>query len=379
MTTETENAPAVKASPKTISTLLEAPSFKEAVAKSLPKHLTADRFVRVAVTAIARTPKLALCTRESLFACLYQLSAFGLEPDGRRAHLIPFEDKRNNKIICTVIVDYKGLAELVYRSGVVSYLHADVVREGDVFEFSKGELRQHVPWFLRRDAERPESAGTIFAAYALARMKDSSEKAEVLALSEVMSIRDNSQGWRAFKAGYAKQSPWDPKNPVSEQEMMKKTAFRRLTKWLPLSPEIRDAVESEDIIHGAPIDIEIEKVNGVNTRRVVQPASTNVIEYEAAAEAPEELPTVPADDAPSAEADMARAAELNSGQPTLDDLRAFIKNNKISLSDAVIAMRTLKLIAEDGILDDLTPALIGDILADPENFLLAAKGKAVPA
>jgi phage RecT family recombinase len=193
------------------------------------------------------------CTQSSLFQCLLTCAQFGLEPDGRRAHLIPFENRKKKIVECQLIIDYKGLSELVYRSGVVSYLHSDVVRRGDIFDFSKGQLKDHVPHFLRKqdDQMKPPSAGLIYAVYSLARMKDGSEKCEVLALSEVLSIRDGSQGWRAFKAGFAKSSPWDPNNAVSEQEMMKKTAFRRLSKWLPISAEVRDLIEKDD----DPIDI----------------------------------------------------------------------------------------------------------------------------
>lgn len=251
--TTAASSPAVPAKPVnaaaaklTLRQHLEGPAFQDAIKRALPKHLTPERFIRVAITAMMKTPKLADCSQASFFNALLTLSQFGLEPDGRRAHLIPFENRKKGVTECQLIIDYKGLAELVYRAGVVSYLHADVVREGDIFNFSKGELAEHVPWFLRRDAAKPAESGQIYAVYSLARMKDGGEKAEVLALSEVLDIRDGSQGWRAFKQGYAKTSPWDPANPVSEQEMMKKTAFRRLSKWLPLSPEIRDAAESDD-------------------------------------------------------------------------------------------------------------------------------------
>lgn len=237
-------APTKKAA--TLKDLILGDGFKEAVRQAVPKHLTPDMMLRVVVTQLTKNPKLAQCTQESFCSCVLTCSQVGLPPDGRRAHLIPFENKKKGITECTVIFDYKGLSELVYNAGVVSYLHSDVVREGDLFSYSKGVLKEHVPWFLRRDAERPEEAGAVYAVYSLANMKDGGEKCEVLAASEVISIRDNSQGWRAFKAGYAQQSPWDPKNPVSEQEMFKKTAFRRLSKWLPLSSEVRKAFDAED-------------------------------------------------------------------------------------------------------------------------------------
>lgn len=240
-------APATAAAArKDVKSLLEGPAFRAEIAKVLPKHLTPERMIRVAITATMKTPKLLQCTADSLTRCMLDCSALGLEPDGRRAHLIPFEDKRNNVTICTLIIDYKGLVELAMRSGLVSHLYADVVREGDLFEYSLGEIKVHVPWFLRRDSDKPAEAGQDIAVYAFARMTSGASAVAVMSVDEVYSIRDNSQGWQAFKKGYTKKNPWDPSDWVSEQEMKKKTALRRLCKVLPLSPEFRDAVEKDD-------------------------------------------------------------------------------------------------------------------------------------
>lgn len=219
---------------KDFKSLVANPKFKEQLTAALPKHLTPDRFVRVLMTATIKTPRLLDCTQASLFRAVYDCAALGLEPDGRRAHLIPYENRRAGTVECQLIVDYKGLAELAMRSGLVSYLHADVVREGDVFSYSMGELRDHVPHFLRRDADKPADQGKVIAAYALVRMKDGSTKTEVMSHADVEAIRTRS---RAGGSG-----PW----VTDWNEMAKKTAFRRLSKWLPLSPEIRDAIDRDD-------------------------------------------------------------------------------------------------------------------------------------
>jgi len=67
MTTEIQPAP-TKA--LTIRDRLEGDSFRQAVAAALPKHLTPERFIRVAITAITRTPKLAQCDQASFFGAL---------------------------------------------------------------------------------------------------------------------------------------------------------------------------------------------------------------------------------------------------------------------------------------------------------------------
>lgn len=208
--------------------LVSSDNFKKQAGMVLAKHLTPDRFVRVAITSMRRVPKLQQCTAESLLSCLITCAQYGLEPDGRRAHLIPYKDE------CTLIIDYKGLAELVLRSGLVSYIHADVVYEGDSFEYNMGKIVSHVPWFLRRDAQKPADPGKEYAVYAVVVNKDGTSKSEVLSVSEVKAIQSRS------KAGNV--GPWK----TDWNEMAKKTAFRRLSKWLVLSPEFRDAADADD-------------------------------------------------------------------------------------------------------------------------------------
>lgn len=199
-------------------------SFKKAVAQALPKHLTVERFLRVAITTMTRIPKLADCTRESFLRCLLDLSAMGLEPDGRRAHLIPYGKE------CTLVVDYKGLAELALRSGQIDSLHSDIVCENDEFEYDKGVIVKH-------KIDLKKERGEPYAAYATAKMKgNDAVMSVVLGKEEIESVRKRS------KAGNV--GPWV--HPQDKFEMWKKTAFRRLSKWLPLSPEFRDAVEKDD-------------------------------------------------------------------------------------------------------------------------------------
>lgn len=224
----------------TIRDQLESPKFRDEIAKALPKHLTPDRFIRVAVSALTRTPKLKECEPVSLFGAMLTLSQLGIEPDGRRAHLIPFENRRRGCVECQLIIDYKGLAEMAMRSGVVSYLHADVVCDADIFEENMGEIVAH-----KIDRRKPR--GEVYAVYAICKFKDGTAKAEVMSSEEVDAIRKRS------KAGNS--GPWI----TDWNEMAKKTVFRRLSKWLPLSPEFRDAVEADDE-PAAPIEVRPAKV-----------------------------------------------------------------------------------------------------------------------
>jgi recombination protein RecT len=203
-----------------IKSLINSDSMREQFARALPKHLPADRFCRVAITALTRTPKLAECTPASMMKCLLDLSAMGLEPDGRRAHLIPYGKE------ATLIVDYRGLVELIRRSGDVVSIRSETVCERDEFSWQNGEITHRVNW--------REDRGKMQAVYAEAVMKSGERQTAVMTIAEVEAIRKRS---RAGTSG-----PWVTDFP----EMAKKTAVRRLSKMLPLSSEIMQHVERDD-------------------------------------------------------------------------------------------------------------------------------------
>lgn len=213
-----ETKPAVK--DNSLAALISGDAMKKQFAAALPAHVTPDRFVRVALTALRKTPKLALCTQDSVLKCLMDCSSLGIEPDGRRAHLIPYGDT------CTLIVDYKGLIELVRRSGDVTSIRAETVCENDEFAWQDGAITHGINW--------RESRGKMQAVYAVASLISGETQSAAMTRDEVEAIRKRS---RAGSSG-----PW----VTDFEEMAKKTAVRRLCKMLPLSSEIMAQVEKDD-------------------------------------------------------------------------------------------------------------------------------------
>jgi len=215
----------------TVNDLFRNDRFQKRVASILPKYTTPERFFRIAYLCLTKTPKLANCTVESIEDCLLKLSQFGLEPDGRRAHLIPFFNNKTQQYECSVIVDYKGIVELISRSGIVRAITCEVVCEKDEFEVNKGKVVKHVINYKELDRGNP------YAAYAIIEMKDGFEHHEIMSWKEIMSIKARS------KSGKLDNSPW----VTDTFEMAKKTVFRRAAKWIPWNNvEVRDVIEVDD-------------------------------------------------------------------------------------------------------------------------------------
>lgn len=239
---------------------------KNQFAMALPKHIKPDRFLRIALTAFSKTPKLRDCTKESLLSCLIDCSQLGIEPDGRKAHLIPYGN------VCTLIIDYKGLVDLARRSGEVAYIHADVVCEKDVFEyaFGSGAFLRHVPALKDR--------GPATQVYSFVKLKDGSEDFCVMNKEEIEAVRGRSKA--------SKNGPW----VTDWNEMAKKTAFRRHSKWLPLSSEFQEAVEKD---FDTPTDL-LENF-GAKPNDIEMPRARTVIPTAPTAQAvPQDEPASPA-------------------------------------------------------------------------------------
>lgn len=243
----------------TIGEMLEDPRVAKAIAESVPQHLSPARLLRVMAQALRRTPKLALCSPLSLLGAMISCATLGLEPNTPLGHcyLIPFEkrEKRGTQWVTAsveiqLILGYQGLIDLSRRTGSLVSLHADVVFEGDEFDFEYGSQMhlRHVPRGSR-EGRKPTYA------YAHAKLEDG-EAFEVLPYAEVLKIRDNTQAFKQAMIGKDRgdrnwaSSPWI----AYEFEMSSKTMVRRLSKWLPKSIEFATAVQMDSLAERGMID-----------------------------------------------------------------------------------------------------------------------------
>lgn len=190
----------------------------------LQKAITPERFARIVLSAFRTTPKLMECTRTSLANALMNSAALGLEPNGPlgEAYLIPYKDT------CQFIIGYRGLLTLARRSGQIVEVTAQVVREGDEFEYEFGSNRvlRHKPAVGER--------GEVTMVYAYAHLKDGGFAFEVMSVADVEALRA-----RGNERGH---SPWK----TDWEAMAKKTVLRRLCKLLPMDLALSHAVHVED-------------------------------------------------------------------------------------------------------------------------------------
>jgi recombination protein RecT len=215
----------------TLATLLQRQ--KSAIEAALPRHLSADRMLRIALTEIRKNPDLASCEPMSFLGSVVQAAQLGLEPGSALGHayLVPFFNRQTERREVQLIVGYRGMLDLARRSGQIVSLSVHAVLEGDEFEFELGleEKLKHAP-----AKERVSKDRRLTAVYAIARLKDGGHQLEVMTREEVEAIRKRSKS--------SESGPWK----TDFDEMAKKTVIRRLFKYLPVSVEIQRAVALDE-------------------------------------------------------------------------------------------------------------------------------------
>jgi len=239
---------------------LEARS--DALMAVLPSKVGVDRFMRVALGAMSRTPLLFECTTESVVKAMLDAAELGLEPSGLlgQAYLVPFRNRvkvahPTNPAVTVeqwqyeaqLIVGYRGLVDIMLRSDQVSSVEARAVRARDVFALSYGTTPgiHHVPYIpgvmgapaAGAEGAPEDGAGPYTAFYAVITLKDGTKVIDVMSNAEVQAVRARS---RAKDSG-----PW-----VSDYaEMGRKTVTRRASKYGPASiidMRLAEALDRED-------------------------------------------------------------------------------------------------------------------------------------
>lgn len=181
----------------------------------LPAGVSVERFTGDLLAEIRRRPRLLACSPGALLGAALRGAQLTV-PVGPLgvAHLITDGDD------AVLVLGYRGLAELCYRSGLVRSITAGTVRDGDRFEYRHGTRAalDHVP-------AGPPDERLPAAYYAVAVLKTGGTLFAVLYPDEVDAERQRRHGWRDAD------SPWSS----DFDTMAHKVALRRLCELLPLS------------------------------------------------------------------------------------------------------------------------------------------------
>jgi recombination protein RecT len=242
----------------------------------LPKHISPERFERAVANVLMNTPEMMAADPRLIFREISKVVGLGLmlDPQLGEAYLILGWNAKTRQKEPQVRIGYKGLIKLAKQSGEILNIYAREVHEKDEIECLQGDENRliHKP---RLFTDR----GPVVGYYAVVKLRNGEIDFEPMSVQQIHEIRDRSDGWKAFRDGKIKSTPWS----TDEGEMSKKTVLRRLQKRLTQSPDLVAAVAIEDSAEFSAFDRGRSDAPPAPPRRqVAQRQAQPVIEHQPA-------------------------------------------------------------------------------------------------
>lgn len=200
--------------------------FKPQLELALPKHLTADRMARLAMTAFSTNQKLQECDPVSIAGSVMTAAQLGLEPGvNGQGYLIPY------KKTCTFVPGWKGLVDLVARSGRGT-VYTGVIYKDQRYTYTDGARRDII---IHNETEMDEP-DDITHAYAIGWVKDSSMP--IIELWTVAKIRKHRDKYNKVGTSHYSYRDWEM--------YARKVPLLQVLKYMPASIELSNAIAASN-------------------------------------------------------------------------------------------------------------------------------------
>jgi len=205
------------------------------LAELLETHnITPSQFKNIVINEVKKSEKMQqafLNNPASLFASILLCAELGLNPsaDVGEFYFLPFGSK------ITPILGYKGVINLILRSGEISKLWSEIVYQDDEFEY---ELGLEPKLIHKPNHERTNK--NVKYVYAVAKLTNGETMFKVMSKKEIMEIVEMSKYPNALYGSNKDPQGW----------MYKKTVIKQLSKTLPKDYYGKRGISVDDKVEG---------------------------------------------------------------------------------------------------------------------------------
>lgn len=199
------------------------------------KPKEASRLIQCVVDATRQVPQLANCTPPSLISAVLSCAQYGLYCGvSQEAAIVPYNNKRKGITEAQFQPMYQGIIKLAYNSGFTAGISAEVVREGDYFDYQKGTS----PYLKHRPNPEAENNEITHFYAVIHKTKGMLPDFIVMTKKQIDAFKKDSEIWN--------------KNYIA---MGKKTVIKRALKLVPKSIELSELLKIDDTIEAPELNL----------------------------------------------------------------------------------------------------------------------------
>ncbi len=231
---------------ESFSTFLNGKIGKALVANAISEPSKQSRFMTALITLVAMNPDLAKCDYPTIVSAALQSESLGLPLNNQMgfSYVIPFNDNKKNRVVAQFQIGWKGLVQLMIRSGQMKKIHVIEVRQGELVKFNP-ILNDFEFSYLTDEEERAKAP--VIGYYAMFETINgyvqelywSHNKMEVHA-------KTYSQGYKKDLEKHTAYTFW----AKSFDEMAKKTMLKQISKFAPMSvdSQLAQALQADQAV-----------------------------------------------------------------------------------------------------------------------------------
>ena len=202
-------------------------------------NINTAQFKQVVLTEIKKNPKMLdafVKNPSSLFASIIFCAQLGLMPSDALGefYFVPFKDS------IKPIIGYQGIVTILMRSGFVRSITAEIVCEGDEFDYELGLE----PRLIHKPKDPIRNAFTLTHVYVVATLSDGTKQFKVMSKTELQLHIDAGKNPNELY--------WNMKKDPNFW-MVKKIVLKQLAKLLPKDYVGKMAVKYDDAVEGGKV------------------------------------------------------------------------------------------------------------------------------
>lgn len=151
----------VKNQKASIGAYLNNDAVKNQINKMLGSEKQGARFISSLVSAVTVNPALSECDNKTLVNAALLGTTLNLSPSPQlgQFYMVPFNDRKNGRVVAQFQLGYKGYLQLAIRSGQYKKLNVLPIKEGELESYDP--LNEEIKVNLIDDEEKREKAKTI--------------------------------------------------------------------------------------------------------------------------------------------------------------------------------------------------------------------------
>jgi len=233
-----QNSLMKQAKKPTFSMTINSDAYKRMINNTLGDAKKAARFVTAITSAVSTNPALQNCEASTIVSAGLLGETLNLSPSPQlgQYYLVPFNDRKNNRVTAQFQLGYRGMLQLAQRSGEYKRINAMAVKEGELIHYDP--FNDEIELQYTDDEEQRENLPTI-GYFAMFEYHNGFKKVLYWSRAKMEAHAEKySMGYKAHK-GY---TFWEK----DFDAMAVKTMLRQLiSKWGVMSLEMQKAYEAD--------------------------------------------------------------------------------------------------------------------------------------